>query len=44
MVLVMKGAVRVSSGVCVRERQLDGRTGEVVLRNGAIWVSLALWV
>ena len=35
----MKGAVRVSLVVWVRERQLGGRTSEVVLMKGAVRVS-----
>ena len=34
--LVMKGAVQVSSVVWVRERQLGGRMGKVVLTKGLV--------
>ena len=34
--LVMKGAVHVSSVIWVRERLLGGRIGEVVLKKGIV--------
>ena len=37
--MMMKGVVRVSSMVWVGERQLGGRTGEVVLMKAARWRS-----
>ena len=43
-VLVMKGAVRVSSMVWIGERQLGERTGEVVQMTRVVWVSSAVWV
>ena len=38
-VLVIRGAAQVSSVVWVGKRQLDLRTGEVVLMKGEVWVS-----
>ena len=40
----MKGAVRVSAMLWVGEKQLDGRTGEVVLRNSVVRVRSTVWV
>ena len=43
-VLVMKGAVRVSSSVWVGEKQLGGRTGDVVMRKAVDRVRSVVWV
>ena len=40
----MKGAVRVSSVVWVKERQLGGRMGEVLVMKGTVQVSSTVWV
>ena len=43
-VLVMKGAGRVRSMVCVGEMQLSGRTGGVLVMKGVVRVSSMVWV